>query len=272
MTAKKPLAEKADSHVKILSPESLSTFEESAEWYDYSVDNHFWFRWRLAALLGQFRDCGVPVEKPLRGLDVGCGTGLLISQLEKTTSWRLDGADLNLEALQRARIDRGELFYYNVSDRRPELGEAYDLILVCDVIEHLYRPQDLLEAALWHLRPGGFLAINVPALQAFFSRFDDTVGHLRRYTRRSLMDEVSGLEVAVIDLRYWGFLLLPALIGRYLRFALRRSGEGVIRKGLVPTTKLVDRALRLLMRVELSVRVPPPIGTSVLMLARKPPR
>ncbi len=129
-------------------------------------------------------DLGVAPALPLRVLDVGCGTGVLRSQLEGITRWTVDGADLNLEALRAARAGRGTLHYYDVLEQREPFVDSYDLVTLCDVLEHVSDTGALLEATVRHLKPGGVLIVNVPALPALHGAFDEAVGHLRRYTRR----------------------------------------------------------------------------------------
>ena len=65
-------------------------------WYKLASGDHFWFRWRFAAFLNQLRELGLPLVQERRLLEIGCGTGVLSSQLEAHSKWRVDGADLNL--------------------------------------------------------------------------------------------------------------------------------------------------------------------------------
>ena len=149
-------------------------------------------------------DLGVAPALPLRVLDVGCGTGVLRAQLEAITRWTVDGADLNLEALRAARAGRGTLHYYDVLEQREPFVDSYDLVTLCDVLEHVSDTGALLGATVRHLKPGGVLLVNVPALPACYSAFDEAVGHLRRYTRKTLSHECEALPVQVLETRYWG--------------------------------------------------------------------
>ena len=73
----------SNTNVKILSPQSELSFVSG--WYDLANNSHFWMRGRLAALLRQFRNNRIPGDKLLRGLEIGCGHGVLRSQIEKNT-------------------------------------------------------------------------------------------------------------------------------------------------------------------------------------------
>jgi 2-polyprenyl-3-methyl-5-hydroxy-6-metoxy-1,4-benzoquinol methylase len=240
-----------------------------SEWYGMINLHHFWFQWRLAAALNQIRESGIPVDENLRVLEVGAGTGVLRDQLEAATRWTVDITELNLEALRAARPGRGRSLYYDILEERESFVESYDVIVLYDLVEHIPDTHSFLRAALRHLKPGGYLLINVPALQSLFSTYDTVAGHLRRYDRESLRGELHGTDVTVLDVRYWGLTLVPLLVARKVLLALRPPTPDVIRSGFVPPGPLVHAALRVLMRVETAVIRRPPLGTSVLLSGRK---
>ena len=112
--------------VKILSPQSEAPFVST--WYELAKDSHFWMQGRLFALLKQFRLNRIPVDKPLRGLEIGCGHGVLRSQIERHTQWTVDGVDLDLVYLKENPECRGDVFLYNIFDRQHFLKEYFDFI------------------------------------------------------------------------------------------------------------------------------------------------
>src|SRR6185295_9082658 len=117
----------------------------------------------------------------------------------------------NEPALAKVGPSRGRTLLYNIEDRLEGLKEKYDVVFLFDVLEHIQDPGRFLKAALWHLKPGGSIVINVPALQSLYSRYDQLIGHFLRYDavslRRLLESDASGLEV--VDMRYWGLSLVP---------------------------------------------------------------
>ena len=70
------------------------------------------------------RSCGLPLDRPLRVLDVGGGRGVLRDQVEAATAWTVDLVELNLAALEAAAPGRGRHLYYDVRDRRPSWSGA----------------------------------------------------------------------------------------------------------------------------------------------------
>jgi SAM-dependent methyltransferase len=254
--------------VELLStPRGIEPFPD--EWYDQSSAEHFWFAWRLRALLRLLGELDAGTRRPLRALDVGCGSGVLASQLERATAWTVDATDLNLGALKRCEPRRGRTLYYDVIEERAELVDSYDAVLLFDVIEHLPDARPLLRSAVRHLRPGGLLLVNVPALPVLFSRYDVEAGHVRRYTRTSLGAELAPLELEPLTVRYWGLSLVPALVARRAMMPPGREQERVIERGFVPAAKSIDLALRALMQVETRLTSKPPLGSSVLYAGRR---
>ena len=253
--------------VRELSRVGRPDFPEA--WHEITDDGHFLLEWRFRAFLAQLERLGLPTGRPWRGLDVGSGRGVLRRQLERRTAWTVDGADLDRDALARSRAERGEALLYDVRDRSPELRERYDVVLLFDVLEHVEDPPRFLADALHHLKPAGWLFVNVPALPRLRSSFDRVVGHRRRYSRRALRGEVERLPLAVRELRYWGFCMLPYLLLRKLHAPPEREVRRVLERGLSPPAAWMERWIFAIMDFE-TARLPrPPLGVSLLMAAVK---
>ncbi len=253
--------------VEYLSPVAETPFPD--DWYAFADASHFWMQWRLEVTLQLSERLGVGRDRPLRALDIGGGAGRFRGQLESRTGWRVDMTDLNLPALRMAERARGRTLYYDVTQPDRSLAGSYDACFLFDVIEHLKEPRALLAAGLAHLRPGGYLFVNVPALQSLFSAYDVAAGHLRRYSRRTLAAEIAGLSGELIAIRYWGLGLVPLLALRRL-VAGRTPDASTIRSGFEPPNQLAHRVLKALMRAELRLVRDPPIGTSVMAAVRRP--
>jgi hypothetical protein len=192
--------------------------------------------------------------------------------LEAATKWTVDAMDLNAGALFHSAPGRGRTALYNIHDRAGELAARYDAIILFDVIEHIEDPPSFMTSALYHLKPGGYVFINVPALQSLYSKFDVAVGHCRRYSKATLEAELAKAGVRKVDDRYWGLTMLPLLALRKLWLSLRSDNPGtgttVVQRGLVPPGKLADSVLTAMMQLETSAIGNPPIGTSLLYVGR----
>ena len=253
--------------VEILSSPKTSTFEEA--WYELALESHFWFQWRWLAFSRQMWDLKVPLNKELKALEVGCGRGILSGQVEASTRWNVDGADLSLSALSTGKRGRGRRLLYDVREEKKEFLEAYDVLIVFDVLEHMRNTRGFLSSALRHLKGGGFFFIDVPAFQVFHSPYDVVMGHLRRYSKKTLVKEFGGFSLKIVDLRYWGFSMVPLLAMRKILLAGIQGRNQIVKSGFRPPQGLGHTLLRAMMRVETALFSSPPAGTSLLMVGIK---
>ena len=124
---------------------SVTAVSMADEWFDHATVDHFWMQWRHQVLLRQLTRIGHPVEK---ALDVGCGHGIVRQLVERDLGFAVDGCDLNRRALEMAANGKGRLLVYDIFDRNPALLEAYDVVLLMDVIEHVDDDLGFLRAAI----------------------------------------------------------------------------------------------------------------------------
>jgi 2-polyprenyl-3-methyl-5-hydroxy-6-metoxy-1,4-benzoquinol methylase len=144
----------------------------------------------------------VELVKKLDGVrsvcDLGCGNGHISGRLA-ALGYDVTGVDASVSGIQIARrAYPGVEFVQSLIDRDLSL-EKFDLVISSDVIEHLYRPSDLLEAAVSLLRPGGQILLGTPyhgylknlvlaatgKLDAHFSALHDG-GHIKFFSINTL--------------------------------------------------------------------------------------
>jgi SAM-dependent methyltransferase len=142
-----------------------------------------------------------------------------------------------------------------------------------DVFEHLEKPNELMYEVYRILKAGGIFICSVPAYQWLFSDFDISIGHYRRYSRKSLRElvESTGLEViSVVSL--FSYLVLPAYVLRRIPFLLgRRNNYSQITTSSGGNSQILDRLrpfFGFLGRLERSVK--PPFGLSIILISKKP--
>jgi 2-polyprenyl-3-methyl-5-hydroxy-6-metoxy-1,4-benzoquinol methylase len=257
------------SRIEFLTDVRTSTFPD--EWYDANSEGHFWFEWRARAAGALIGRLGLPVDRPLRVLDIGCGTGIACRQLRRTTKWTFDGADLNVDALSRCDVGRGRILYYDILEKRQEFREQYDVAILFDVVEHVEKTHPFLDAAFFHLKPGGVLLVNVPALMGLYGAYDTMVGHFRRYTKRTLAEEFAPFNATILDHVYWGFSMVPFLWLRKQILRGQTDGARAIQVGFRPPSRTAHAILKGMMRLETAIVKRPPVGSSVMSAVRKNP-
>jgi SAM-dependent methyltransferase len=130
---------------------------------------------------------------PQRVLEVGCGSGELCAELFPGGRPEYHGVDLSAEEVAQARRSLpGRRFHVASAYELPFAGSSFDLVLACEVLEHLERPGQ----ALQELRRvcGAHLLVSVPweplwrlanlARGAYVTRLGNTPGHVQHFSRR----------------------------------------------------------------------------------------
>ncbi|PWU07267.1 MAG: methyltransferase [Terriglobia bacterium] len=238
-----------------------------SDWYyDLASTEHFWVRRRFDVLtrLGDdvFRNARSAAE-------IGCGHGVLQRQVEDHYGIPVMGFELNKFALEKSISRLSPLCCYDIHQRCAEFKSKFDLIFLCDVLEHIPDEVAFLESVKYHLAPFGVLVINVPAFQMLYSQYDRTVGHFRRYTITALKERIEASGLRIRNWTYWGLPLAPLLLGRKLATGMRTTENQVVDSGFKPPGgSFGNKALRLLSRCEW---IPQSLfGTSLTAFVEKP--
>jgi len=149
-----------------------------------------------------------------RVLNAGAGAGSFSVRLAETgfdvTS--VDASSAAVDVLRR-RVS-GEVAQADVT-ALPFAAGAFDAAVLGEVLEHVEDDRGALEEVARVLRPGGVLAVSVPADPKRFGPSDRWAGHVRRYSRQELLSACEAGGFTVERCRAWGFPF-AALYHRYL--------------------------------------------------------
>ncbi len=194
--------------------------------------------------------------------EIGAGSGdfsrlLLAAPIERLVAFEPSATmypllDAALRHEPRARCVNG---YFEPR----HLPDPLDAAVYVNVLEHIADDAGELARAHAALKPGGHLLVFVPALSWLYSNFDKEVGHVRRYTRRSLVSCVTGAGFDVVRARYFD---IACVLPWYINFVLLGRTMGAT------GVSLYDRVVVPVMR-RIEHVVPPPLGKNILMVARR---
>jgi 2-polyprenyl-3-methyl-5-hydroxy-6-metoxy-1,4-benzoquinol methylase len=191
--------------------------------------------------------------------NIGCGGGLF-NRMAVQAGYRVEAFEPDPAAYELARKDcpDRDCVVHPFGLDGVEGEGAADVVVMHDVLEHIDDDRAAVERLRRLIVDDGRLVLSVPAMPSLFGYHDEQLGHYRRYTRRTL--EAALVPAFEIDrLRYFGLTFVP-ITAYYSRLRQRpyptASGE----------TGLLGRAFRSLCSLE--ARVPAPLGTSLVSLAR----
>jgi SAM-dependent methyltransferase len=159
-------------------------------------------------------------------LDYGCGDGFTGREVQTTFSAaELVGVDTELAPSSCGLRPVPEGTHELYRDEAQLADRKFDLLLLCDVIEHVASDRDFMRGvADRRLRPGALALVTVPAFQSLFTGHDRALRHFRRYSLSELRAAVTDAGFQLLDSGYlFSSLLLPRLLSKVLE-SLRGNG------------------------------------------------
>lgn len=108
-------------------------------------------------------------KKKGKVLDIGCGLGEVLSVF-KESGWECTGVETNNFASNYAR----RIFNLNIIEDdiyTAKIGGQYDVIMMWGVLEHFYRPIEILEKCRGLLVDDGILVVEVPNADSLLVRY-----------------------------------------------------------------------------------------------------
>jgi SAM-dependent methyltransferase len=225
---------------------------DQAERNEFS-ERFFWHRLRSEFVVEAIRK---HARSDAKVVDIGAGAGIFGVHLSQALPLsRYAFAEPIDELAERLARTHGPECDWT---RRAHFQEA-DVAVLLDVVEHQADDIAFLRDVTSKLRPGALLVLTAPALPALWSRWDEALGHHRRYLSSELVSVAERSGASVLASRYlFPALTLPALLRKY------RPPEGTEFPALPRIANeiayLAGRAGRLL--VERA-----PLGSSVAVVA-----
>jgi SAM-dependent methyltransferase len=137
---------------------------------------------------------------------------------------------------------------------------SYDTVVLLNVLEHIADDHRALRDLYESLAPGGKMILWVPAFESLYSRFDQRIGHYRRYRRNELLALVHNVGFQQVTARYTN---MPGFFAWWLLVRVLRMSPTGPRltafhdRYFIPVIRRVERVIR------------PPVGQSLLVVAQR---
>lgn len=231
----------------------------------YHLEESYWWYKSRRNLIKEL----LPKRKSLKILDIGCGTGKLMEELQPYGQiYGLDASPKAVDFCHRRHLHR--VYQATFPKIHRSINQhRFDVIICLDVLEHIRDDRLALQTINRLLRPRGRLIITVPAYPWLFSYWDKLSGHHRRYSASQLLSLLDQAHLKIIKLSYlYSFLLPLAIPFRLIRnhffkqspksdFIKLASGVNQLLFGLATLERVVLKYVNL------------PFGLSLLCVAQK---
>jgi SAM-dependent methyltransferase len=231
--------------------------------------NSFWFRSRNRIIVRMFRKYLQQPARP-RVLEIGCGTGFVLSALQAQRRFDLVGAEQHVAGLIWARRRLPDVEFVQLDARRLPYRAAFDAVGAFDVIEHIPEDEEVMASVRRALRPGGLFIMTVPQHAWLWSAADEQAHHQRRYSRGDLRTKLERHGFKVRYCTSFVFALLPAMyLSRRRKPATSGDAVDCTELSLPP---VLDRVMELAMRLDellIAAGASLPAGGSLLMVAER---
>lgn len=162
-------------------------------------------------------------------LDLGCRDGMLTQAFVKGN--QVVGVDIDQKALKLCREKLGiETCWLDLNSEWPFFEESQDVVVACEIMEHLFYLRNFLENVVASLKPGGLFIGSVPNAFRMRNRFKFLIGeeyetdptHVRQFSyeklERVLGEFFSEIEVVPLQGKVLPFYSVtdrtPKILGR----------------------------------------------------------
>lgn len=232
-------------------------------------ETHWWFKGKRKIIFSQL-DTYLKNKKPVKILDIGCGTGIMMKKFEKYG--KAFGLDVYFPALEFCskrnlnNLAQGDIMAL------PFKAESFDVVGIFDVLYHKAVKSDLeaLRGIYRILKKGGILVITDSADMRLWSRHDIAAHARERYSIPMLSKKLRTAGFSIRKMTYFNTFLYPIVY-------LLRKIDNLLNKNKTAKTNLektnasANFALYNAMALEgfLIKHFNMPFGVSIFAIAKK---
>lgn len=183
--------------------DQLAKFEET----------HWWHLARQKIIVDflRFNFEKLKIGKDAKLLDVGCGTGKMLSLLKTLVD--PVGVDYSPKAIEYCKMKGAGTATLANGSTLPFLDGSFDVLSAQEVLEHIKDDGSALREWGRVLKPNGVLFLTVPAYQWMWGPADKYALHFRRYTLKRLKKLLEENGYNITKASYFNTLLFPGIAG-----------------------------------------------------------
>jgi 2-polyprenyl-3-methyl-5-hydroxy-6-metoxy-1,4-benzoquinol methylase len=188
-------------------------------------------------------------------LEIGAGTGTMTALYAATMDVVAVEPSDSARAILRANTNRLVNVVVTESLSEAKNYGPYNHAVLINVLEHVEHDVQLLREIKLLLNPGGTLTVLSPAHNMLYSKFDASIGHVRRYTRSTIKSTFQIAGYDNVESHYFNSLgaILWLIINRLLSMTSANSNQtSIYDRVIVPISAKID---------DLGIR---PFGQSVI--------
>ena len=190
---------------------------------------HWWYKVRRKIIHNLIKQYRLNFGKEIKILDAGCGTGLLIKELEALgVCYGIDISQKAVDFCGKRGIDNVQ-----VADavNIPYSDNMFEIVIALDVIEHIKDDEMALKEIYRVLKPQGMAIITAPAFMFLWGITDVISHHHRRYVLSELRKKIEDSHFSVARSSYFNTFLFPLiafvqLVARWLRTPMKSENSG----------------------------------------------
>jgi len=203
-------------------------------------------------------------------LEVGCGTGLVLSNVSSAfPHLDLSASEIDPEGFDYVSHRVRNVKFLQMDAKRIPFKEEFDVIGAFDVIEHIEEDEAVLSQIFCACRPGGGVIITVPQHPWLWSEFDTYARHKRRYVRNELKSKMENAGFQVCRLTSFVSFLLPAMGLVRLFSKKEKTFDPMTQHKIPPLINKIFCGIMTLERMILKTGLSLPVGGSLLCVGLK---
>lgn len=214
----------------------LNSSEEEFRMMYEAEEKLWWYRILHEKILAEIQ-AKYASNKEISILDIGCGTGGLLSFLRQSNYQNLQGIDYADASIHFSKLRNLNVQKCSIDDIQMVFeNKKFDVIICNDVFYCLDKLQivNTLQNIEVLLKPNGIFLSNNNSFDIFYGTHDIAVGGKWRFTLKDFQEFTTNTSLKIQYHSYWTWVLSPLVL------AVRISQQIQLKLGLIDTLKLVS--------------------------------